>query len=99
MDTSQGLQLRRDTLHGGCCLVVSVMKLRRACGGVHVSREKRSGVRTCRDGVRGDVGAELGECKCGGNEEHADPIRSTTLDHESLEEVHGVPNGFIVDHH
>lgn len=68
-------------------------------GGVHVSREKRGGVGACRYRVCGDVGAELGECECGGNEEHADPICSTALDHESLEEVHGVPNRFIVDHH
>lgn len=66
---------------------------------VHVSREKSGGVGACGDGVRGDVGAELGERECGGNKKHTGPICSTPLDHESLEEVHRVPNWFIVDHH
>lgn len=66
---------------------------------VHVSREKSGGVGACGDGVRGDVGAELGERECGGNEEHTGAVCSAPLDHESLEEVHRVPDGFVVDHH
>lgn len=53
-------------------------------GGVHESGEQGGGVGACRDGVRGDVGAQLGECECGGDEEDAGTVAAAAFTEEAF---------------
>lgn len=66
---------------------------------VHESGEKSGGVGAGGNGICGDVGPELGQSEGGRNEEYARPVSGSSLDHKSLEKVHGVPDGLFVNHH
>ena len=68
-----------------------------AAADVQIAGEESSHVGSCGDGVRSDVGAELGEAEGGGNEEDAYAVGGAAFGEEGLEELERVPDWFAFE--